>query len=166
MDTSRNEPAGALGYVVALIGAVGFVISCFIPFLAMGGLSPAATPVTLYGLFTRFPGHTAYRVGGLLILFGGVAIVSLVAIIGIARPSFRSWARRALLFVAILWAVERVGYLLVYHTMSGVRAGFWCLVASVAVVVCGALLAEARADRNGRRPRSDEAATGDPRAGG
>jgi len=166
VDSSRSDPASSLGYVVALIGTVGFVISCFVPFLATGGLSPATTPVTLYRLFTRYPGHTAYRVGGLFILFGGVAIVSLVAIIGIARPSSRAWARRTLQFVAIIWAVERVGFLLVYHTMSPVRAGFWCLVASVLVVVCGAVLTEAGADRSGRHPPSEEAATGDPRPAG
>jgi hypothetical protein len=146
VDRSRSS----VGYVVALIGVAGFVIGCFLPFLGTGGQPARAASVSLYRQLTGFADDGAYRIGELLILFGGVTVVGLVAILGAARRSARSWTARALVFVAATWAAQWIGVLLVDNAMrsrsplNSLEAGYWCIAASVVVVAVGAILANLR----------------------
>jgi uncharacterized membrane protein len=143
---ARNDRAGALAYIVALSGAAVFVLGCFLPFLAAADQPGGDASISLYRQNTSFGGGVSL-VGELMILFGGVAIVSLVALLGIARRRSRPWAPRALAFVAATWAVQWIGFLLVYQELrsssplDSLGVGYWCVLAGVVVVALGAALA-------------------------
>jgi hypothetical protein len=151
MERSRNDPPGsAVGYIVTLVGAAGFVLGCFLPFLGADTRPGGEVSISLYRQLTGFAEDGAYRAGELMILFGGVTVVSVVAALGVARRGSRPWASRALVFVAATWAVQWIGYLLVYQAMKSssplgsLRAGYWCVLGGVVVVGLGAVLANVR----------------------
>ena len=164
-NPSRNDRAGSLGYIVALSGAAVFVIGCFLPFLAAAGQPGGDASISLYRQNTSF-GEGASLVGELMILFGGVAIVSLVALLGIARRRSRPWAPRALVFVAATWAVQWIGFLLVYQDLrsssplDSLEVGYWCILVSVVVVALGAALANVPGREGDPAPLGDEESSG------
>ncbi len=155
METSRGDRAGVLGYVVALIGVACFVIGCSLPFL---GAAQPGSEVSLYRLLTGSRGGVVLG-GALLILFGGVAVVALVAIIGIARRGSRGWAPRALGFTSAAWAMTWIGYLLETEStrslspLSSREVGYWAVLAGVVVVASGAILANVAGGETGDRAR-------------
>src|SRR5262245_34551103 len=77
---AASHPAG---YVVVLLGVVGFVVSCFLPFYG-GPILGAGESVSLYRLVVD-PPIGGGLVGGVLYLFAGAATVGVISLIGIGR---------------------------------------------------------------------------------
>ena len=98
----------SVGYVVAMIGVAGVVIGCFLPFPGTGGQPARAGSVSLFRQLTGLVDDAAFRIGEFLILFGGITVLALVAILGAARQGKPSWAARALVFVAAALATSVV----------------------------------------------------------
>jgi hypothetical protein len=136
-----------IGYVVALVGLLGFVGSSFLR-LEQLRLAPVESKLTLYNQIVG-----GAKVGGVMFLFGGVATLAAISIAGALRP--RSWTRIALPATTVTWTLTMAGLLmLVAHDAESVCAGFWALVASLSCVVAGAVVALVFARRtNGEAPR-------------
>ena len=81
-----TRPRWRLGYLVVLAGAAGFVVSCFLPYYDLTVLSGDPRTVSLYQqLASGGANEGGSDVGALLLLFGGIASVALVAALGVAR---------------------------------------------------------------------------------
>jgi hypothetical protein len=120
------------GYLVALVGLLGFVGSSFLRLEQLP--APAPSKLTLYNQIVD-----GAKVGGVIFLFGGVATLAAISIAGALTP--RSWTRIALPATTVTWTLTMAGLLLlVAHDAESVCAGFWVLVASLSMVVAGAVL--------------------------
>jgi hypothetical protein len=125
------------GYVVALIGVLGFVVSCFLPYAEVVG-APARYSVSLYRLLT-LGDATLAAVGGFLLLFAGAATIALISFAALVRP--RRWPLPALAAASIVWSLTSIGLLLgAYGFYSSPNVGYWLIVVSIAVVVLGTIL--------------------------
>jgi hypothetical protein len=139
MEERPAAASHAQGYIVVLIGLLGFAVSCFLPYLeAVGGGSRS-----LYQLIIqRDDAHSAVlaAVGGLLNLLAGPATIALISLAALKKP--RTWVFPALAAVSIVWSLTWVGILLnaygFFSTTPGV--GYWLIAFSIAVVVLGTIL--------------------------
>jgi hypothetical protein len=155
-DDSGDEehPAAessSLAYAVVLIGVVGFVVSCFLPYAHVVG-APGGYSVSLYRLLT-LGDATLAAAGGFLLLFAGAATIALISFVALMRP--RAWALPALAAASIVWSLTSIGLLLgAYGFYSSMNVGYWLIVVSIAVVVLGTILVgfSVRA-RHGRQAR-------------
>jgi hypothetical protein len=75
-----RAPRSSVGYVIALLGAALFVTSCFLPYYGFAG----GRSVTLYDQLLVAQGGGS-ELGVILFLFGGVATVVVVTILGLTR---------------------------------------------------------------------------------
>ena len=82
------------GYVVVLPGAVTFIVDCFHPY--WGVTEPTSASLSFYRLFIPEGIGSTQRVGGFLILFGGVT-----------TPGSRSPESAALDGRALPWQPQR-----------------------------------------------------------
>ena len=148
----RPSEGSRSGYVVVLIGAVGFVVSCFLPYTDFD-LPGMVTP-SFYRLIVRTGGTaTLERIGGSLYLFAGATIVAVIAIAGIARP--RRWTPYALAAASAAWSLAWIGALLnTSGLISPKRAGYWGLFVGIGVVVLGTIVALVSARVGVREPSS------------
>lgn len=138
-----QERRATLGYVVVLLGAVLFVTSCFLPYYGF----PGGRSVSLYDqlLVTRSGG---LELGAKLFLFGGVATIVVVAIVGLTRgerPSGHAYLAGAV----ATWSITWVGSLLQAADLRGaalapeglsLEVGFWLQAVSIGVAVIGTIL--------------------------
>ena len=147
-DAHRSRGRGSsVGYVIVLLGAALFVTSCFLPYYGFpGGLS-----VSLYDqLLVAQDG--GLELGAKLFLFGGVATVVVVALVGLMRGERQSG--RGLLAGAVsAWSLTWIGSLL---QSAGLRegatiprglsleTGFWLQAVSIGVAVIGTILVATR----------------------
>ena len=68
MNERPSAGSGVVGYVVVLVGVIGFVASCFLPYTRFG---PAAgSSNSYYDIVTFGRGTFFQHVGALLFLFG------------------------------------------------------------------------------------------------
>jgi hypothetical protein len=109
MDGHQRRGSNLGGYLVVLVGAVGFVVRCFLPYLGGESLLPMGGSVSLYRL-TSFGNDGLERLGGLLYLFAGAATVGVIALAGIGRP--REWTRYALVAGTAAWTLTWIGILI------------------------------------------------------
>jgi hypothetical protein len=131
---AASHPAG---YVVVLLGVVGFVVSCFLPFYG-GALLGAGETISLYDS-VRLPGSgIGEAFAGRLYLFVGAGTVGVVAIIGIARP--RTWAPYALVAAVAAWALTWLGVLLNQVGLLEHGVGYWTAIASLGVAIVGTIV--------------------------
>jgi hypothetical protein len=132
------------GYLVVLAGAAGFVVSCFVPFLGGGLLPPPSNTVSLWQQGP--PGDSVASVlSQLLLLFGGVATVAVLAIAGLTRRGPLA-APTVLAAAVVAWSLAWIGLLIGQATIGlGITLewGFWLQALSVGVVVIGTVLAVA-----------------------
>ena len=71
------------GYLVGLVGAVGWVVGCFLPLYDITEF--AGLTISFYRqIRSARPGP---RLGGLLYLFGGIAAIGVISIFGVLRKS-------------------------------------------------------------------------------
>jgi hypothetical protein len=131
-----------LGYAVVLLGAALFVTSCFLPYYGVA----AERSVSLYDQLLVAPGG-GLELGAILFLFGGVATVVVVAIVGLTRgerPSLRAFLAGAV----AAWSLTWLGSLLQAanlrdNALSGrlsLEVGFWLQAVSIGVAVIGTVL--------------------------
>jgi hypothetical protein len=71
------------GYVVALIGALSFVGSCFLPYYDPGAFPMEAPTWSLFRTMTFNRESALGSAGGFLTLFAGVATVAWISIAGL-----------------------------------------------------------------------------------
>lgn len=133
-----------IGYVIVLLGTVGFAVSCFIPFLERPPLlDPVFPERTLYWQYVgaQPSGYLAEQVGGFLSLFGGVATITLISVLGLRGGSQR-WTPVALAAAALIWLFTWTGDLLNFSGLApeAVEAGYWAVLASVVVVAVGTII--------------------------
>ena len=135
-------PGSTLGYAIVLLGAGLFVTSCFLPyngFLVLGERS-----LSLYQQLTLGPNGRGSDLGALLYLFGGVASVAVVAIVGLARGERWRGLPSLLVGAVAAWSLTWIGILLRLGTFAGasVEVGFWLQAVSIGVAVIGTILVE------------------------
>jgi hypothetical protein len=133
--------------VVVLFGAAAFVVSCFLPYYEAGFAPQGSDPgVSLYELMQFGSEGWTLDLGTLLVLFGAVAVVVALAIVGVRRHGYRIWTPGMLAVAVLSWASTWFGVLLRQGsfiasdvTEASLAVGFWLQTASVVVVVLGAV---------------------------
>ena len=99
-----DEPghrAPRVGYAVVLLGAVLFVATCFLPYYGF----PGGRSASLYDQLLVAQGG-GLKSGVILFLFGGVATVVVVTILGLTRgerPSLRAFLAGAVAAWSLTW---------------------------------------------------------------
>jgi hypothetical protein len=140
MEEGRTPVAHPGGYLLVLIGAVAFVGSSFLPYYDLGAANvpPPLDDASLLRMFTTYRGSALAGVGGVLTLFGGVATVVSITLVGLR--GHRPWVPPALLSVTIAWSLTWIGTLLGgTRLMAPARVGYWALLVSIGVVLAGAI---------------------------
>lgn len=136
-----------LGYLIVLAGAAGFVTSCFLPYNGFTILPRASRTLSLYEqLVSLGPNDGGSDVGALLILFGGVASVAVVAAVGVTRRGLRTSA--AIVAAVAAWSLTWIGLMIRTATFGGgtsLEWGFWVQAVSVGVVIVGTVAVAASA---------------------
>ena len=123
--------------MVVLIGAVGFVVSCFLPYSEIA--FPPTDSWSLYRIAVLGPATTAQRVGGFLYLFAGVATIAWISLSGLLRP--RRWTPFALVAVSAAWSLGWIGSLVNQSGfLNPYQVGYWCLFVNIGVVVLGTIV--------------------------
>lgn len=119
-------------------------MSCFVPFYG-GGLFSSNT-VSLWRQGTPGGDSVASAIAQILFLFGGVATVTLLAIVGLTRRG--PLAAPAVLGATVAaWSLTWIGLMIRQATIGlgiALEWGFWLQALSVGVVVIGTVLAVAR----------------------
>ena len=149
-DARRRRGRGSsVGYVIVLLGAALFVTSCFLPYYGF----PGGRSASLYDqLLVAQDG--GWELGAKLFLFGGVATVVVVALIGLIGGERQS--RRGFLAGAVsAWSLTWIGSLLQSAdlregTLTGglsLEAGFWLQAVSIGVAVIGTILVVSKRTR-------------------
>jgi len=143
LDTHRPRGGGStLGCLIVLLGAALFVTSCFLPYY---GLTEGQS-VSLYDqLLVAQDG--GLELGAKLFLFGGVATVVVVALVGLIRGERQS-GRGFLAGAVSAWSLTWIGSLLQSASLReatiprglSLDAGFWLQALSICVAVIGTIL--------------------------
>jgi hypothetical protein len=157
-EIHRTPGGSVIGYAITLVGAALFVATCFMPYygykFADGG------SVSLYDQL--MVGRDGVEFGGLLFLFGGVATVVVVAIVGLARGKRTTTPVHSFLAGAVAaWSLTWIGSLLQAVTLRNgdiaelsLEIGFWLQAVSIGVALIGTILVAAR--RAGAHERQGE----------
>jgi len=147
MATNVRPPRGpgsTLGYAIVLLGAGLFVTSCFLPYNGFEVLGKRS--ISLYQQLMLGPNGGSSDLGALVYLFGGVAPVAVVAIVGLARGE--RWTGLPFLLVGAVagWSLTWIGVLLRLGTFAGasLEVGFWLQAVSIGVAVIGTILVATR----------------------
>ena len=149
--SARSRPAG---YVVVLLGALGFVVSCFLPYLDYRFLPSQPGPPSLYRVIMLSSRTLAEQAGGFAYLFAGVATVAAVAIAGIRGT--RPWTPFALAAVTTAWSLTWIGTFMHQASIVGPKElGYLGLLVSIAVVVVGTVAVWVSARPGSRRRLRD-----------
>jgi hypothetical protein len=138
MDARPDRGSRVAGYAVVLLGVVGFVAGCFLPYLGGPVIPSVDTAPSLYRLVSGGPGTTFERAAGVLYLFVGAAIVGAIALWGIGRP--RTWTPRALVAGVAVWTLTWVGILVSQSPFGSREFGYWVLLASLSVAAVGTIV--------------------------
>lgn len=105
-----------LGYAIVLLGAAGFVVGSFLPYLDLPHPEPPSgsrslPERTLYRDHVLSPVRFAGHLGGLLSLFGGVAVIATISMLRFRGAASR-WAPGALAVAIMVWSLPWIGWLL------------------------------------------------------
>ncbi|HEU4356075.1 MAG TPA: hypothetical protein VFT27_10845 [Actinomycetota bacterium] len=146
-ETGASRKTGSvIGYATTLVGAVLFVASCFMPFYGF----PNQGSVTRYDQLTV---GQDVDVGAILILFGGVTVVFVVAIVGLARSRRDAGPVQFLAGAVAAWSLTWIGALLQTASLREGRImpvgltleiGFWLQAVSIGLAVIGTILVAIR----------------------
>jgi hypothetical protein len=142
-----RTPRSSVGYAVVLLGGALFVATCFLPYYGF----PGGRSVSLYDqLLVAQDGGLEF--GAILFLFGGVATVLVIAIVGLTRSQLTSG--RAFLAGAVApWSLTWIGSLLQTASLReettipgglSLEAGFWLQAVSIGVAAIGTILVVTR----------------------
>jgi hypothetical protein len=126
--------------------------SCFLPYNGFSILGEKT--ISLYQQLALGPNGRSSDLGALLYLFGGVAPVAVVAIVGLARGE--RWTGLPFLLVGAVagWSLTWIGVLLRLGTFAraSLEVGFWLQAASIGMAIIGTILVVTR--RTGAHERS------------
>jgi hypothetical protein len=152
---SATRRRGRLGYLVVLVGVAGFVASCFLPYKGLTILPDGSRTVSLYEqLVSLGPNDGGSDAGALLFLFGGVASVAVIAVMGVSRGGLRPSAASMAAVVAA-WSLTWIGLMIrdaTFGAGTSLEWGFWIQALSIGVVVIGTIVVVAhRTSRSLRR---------------
>jgi hypothetical protein len=151
VDTSPDGGPRAGGYVIVLLGVVGFVVGCFLPYLS-GNFLPAEGTISLFRLIWLGAGRPFEQVGGVLYLFAGAATVGVIALMGIGRQ--RAWTPRALVAGAAAWTLTWIGVLMNQAGFGPHEVGYWVVLASMGMAIIGTAVVWVSARALAREPTS------------
>jgi hypothetical protein len=134
--------------LIVLLGAALFVTSCFLPYYGF----PQGQTVSLYDQLLVAP-DGGLELGAKLFLFGGVAAVVVVTLVGLMRGERQS-GRGFLAGAVSAWSLTWIGSLLQSADLREVgatiprglslEAGFWLQAASIGIAVIGTILVATR----------------------
>jgi hypothetical protein len=153
-DRRSRAPGSSVGYAIVLLGAALFVATCFLPYYGL----PGGQSASLYDqLLVAQDG--GWELGAKLFLFGGVATIVVVALVGLRRGE-RPSGRAFLAGAVAAWSLTWIGSLLQTASLRGggtigglsLRVGFWLQAVSIGVTVMGTILVATR--RTGAHERS------------
>jgi hypothetical protein len=139
--------ASRVGYLVVLLGAALFVAGCFVPYYGFEG--PAQRTFSLYEQQTSGPFDGA-SLGRLLYLFAGVAIVTSIAVVGVARSEPQPRVPFMLIGAVAVWSLPWIGVMLsAAQTSLGIslEVGYWVQAVSIVVVIVGTIVVMASGGR-------------------
>ena len=127
--------------MVVLLGAAGWVVSCFLPIYRITGFQ--SVKITLYRQVSF--GSVGARLGGALYLFGGVAAIGVFSIIG--GLGHRRSTGSVLAGAVVAWSLVSIGVLITigasaseFNPGAVLAVGYWCLWASVICVMAGTVI--------------------------
>ena len=151
-DRRTRALGSSVGYAIVLLGAALFVAACFLPYYGFGQRS-----ASLYDQL-GVSQDGGFELGAKLVLFGGVATIVVVALIGLRRGERPSGA--AFLAGAVAaWSLTWIGSLLESASLRGrsvagpsLEVGFWLQAVSIGVTIIGTILVATR--RTGAPERS------------
>lgn len=134
MEEHPAAGSPSVRYVVVLIGALGFLVGCFLPY---ADRAPGEDYLSLYRLITVRETSVA-ATGSHLYLFAGASAIALIALAALKKP--RSWAFPALAAASMVWSLTWIGILLGgYGFYSSLNVGHWFMAVGIAVVVRGTI---------------------------
>jgi hypothetical protein len=145
MAEVRARDSSRLGFLAVLVAAIAFLVSLFLPFA-----SDIAGSSSIFASFSARPIPTD-RLGDFLYLFGGIAVIVLMATMGLTWERSRIWAPKALPIVVATWALPWIGFVdnATSRSVHAFHVGTWLLSASVLAALAGATGAAVSADRDG-----------------
>ena len=94
------------GYLVVLLGVAGWVAGCFLPLFQIADFGGDST--TLYKQVAFGP--IGIKLGSALFLFGAIAAIGVISMIGMLRH--RRWSATVLTGAAIAWFLTSTGVLI------------------------------------------------------
>ncbi len=150
METRPDTGPSASGYVIVLLGVVGFVVGCFLPYLSGVILAPGEDSASLIRLLWTPAEGPLGQVGALLNLFAGAATVGAVALLGVGRQ--RGWTPRALVAGVAAWTLTWIGVLIGQTAFGSYEVGYWVLLASMGVAIIGTVVVWVSARAHAREP--------------
>jgi hypothetical protein len=153
-----RAPGSSVGYAIVLLGGALFVTTCFLPYYGF----PEGRSASLYEELLVAP-DGRLELGAILFLFGGVATVVVVALVGLRRGE-RAMGRALLGGAVAAWSLTWIGSLLQSASLRGrsiagpsLEVGFWLQAVSIGVAVIGTILVAGR--RMGAHERDAGAAS-------
>ena len=126
--------------MIVLLGATGWVVSCFLPLYRINDIQNAG--ITLYRQISF--GSSGMRLGGILYLFGGAVAIGVFSTIGMRMG--QPWNAAVLAGAVVAWSLVSTGVLVTlgagvseFNQGFVLGVGYWCLWASVICVVAGTI---------------------------
>ena len=144
MDRRSTSRRSNVGYLIVLLGVAGWVVSCFLPLYRIPDLGEGSISLYRQLALGFTSGLIGIKVGSLLSLFGAVAAIGVISILGILRP--RPWGGAALAGAAIAWFLATIGMLISLGSASSLNpgmslaVGYWSLWLSAACVSAGTVI--------------------------
>ncbi len=154
MERRETSRASVAGHLVVLLGVAGWVVSCFLPLYRIADFHNAR--VNLYRQVSF--GSFGIRLGAFLYLFGGIAAIGAISIVGLR--GIQRWNGAVLAGAVLAWFLASIGTLITLFSAASqfniprasLAFGYWCLWASVVCVVVGTVMVLISA----RRGRTEE----------
>ena len=153
MEEGRRPVAHTGGYLVVLLGAIGFVGSSFLPYYDPGPNIPGVHDLSFFRVFMVWRDSSLVSAGGYLTLFGGIATIMWICFASLR--SHRSWTPDALLAVSVVWSFTWVGsFLSGWDLFAPHLIGYWALAVNVVLVLAGAIVVSRSARTATREPQT------------
>lgn len=133
-DETTQRPV--TGYLIVLVGVSGWVVGCFLPLAKLGGQTISLYQQTSFGSIWN-------DIGGALYLFGGIAAILVISILGVFGM-IRAGTRFLLVGAVVAWSLVSIGVLISlaasfvgFNPGARLEVGYWCCWASLIVIVVG-----------------------------
>lgn len=158
-ESERTPRGHRVANVIVLLGAALFVVSCFLPYYEAPAPGGMLGGVSLYDQLQLGSDGWVFDLGTLLFLFGAVAVVMAMAIVGVTRSGYRIWTPGMLGVAVLAWASTWFGVLLRQTSLlesvipeTSLAVGFWLQAVSILVVILGTVAGLITARRGAHEP--------------